>query len=329
MMLFNYWKKSNYIDIAMSCNYTFISMKKYVSVIIPACNEEQNIPLLIEEFKKHIPKWKFKCEVIIVDDGSTDKTYTVAKDYTKKCKFLKVLKHRKNFGITQALLTGFEIAKGDIYVFFPADLQYEVKEIEKLVDPIIEDKADIVTGWKQGKYEKKFVSSVYNYLSRKIFKVPVHDLNTIKAFKKEVVDDVIWRKDWHRYMVVIAYYKGYRVKEVKVKLFPRRYGKSKFGFWRIPIGVLDLISVKLLLSFAKKPMLLFGSIGGTFILLGFLIGLTAVILRVFFQIGFRPLLYLVILLIVSGLILFVIGFLGEQILLIKDELENLKRKKCI
>lgn len=302
-------------------------MKKHlVSVIIPAQDEEENIPLLIEEFKKNIKKWRFKCEVILVDDGSKDKTYKIAKSLEKKLNFLKILKHRRNFGITQALLTGFQHAKGDIYVFFPADLQYRVEDIARLVNPIINGEADVITGWKKGRYEKKFVSTVYNYLSRKIFKVPVHDLNSIKAFKKEVADDMVWRKDWHRYMVVVAYNKGYRVKEIEVPLLPRKFGKSKFGIWRVPVGVLDLISVKLLLSFAKKPMLLFGSLGGIFITLGFLTGVFALIMRIFFKVGFRPLLYLVILLVISGLVLFVIGFIGEQILLIKDEIEDIKRK---
>lgn len=222
------------------------------------------------------------------------------------------------------MLSGFNIASGDIYVYFPADLQYLPEDIPKLINKL-EEGYELVTGWKTGKYEKRVVSGIYNWVSRKLFKVPVHDLNSIKAFKKEVVDKLPWRKDWHRYMVVMAYEQGFNIAEVKVHLYPRKYGRSKFGFWRIPVGVLDLIAVKFQMSFMRKPMLFFGSISAALLLAGLIVGIIALYLRFGVGKGYRPLLYLVIFLGLSGLLLFVLGFLAEAIAGIHDELKKLQK----
>jgi glycosyltransferase involved in cell wall biosynthesis len=229
-------------------------------------------------------------------------------------------------GVTEALLTGFEVADGDIFVYFPADLQYSTDDIPRLVKKIQEG-YDIVCGWKVGKYEKKFVSNVYNALSRKLFHIPIHDLNSIKAFKREIVDEIPWRKDWHRYMVVMAYEQGFSVGEVRVKLYPRKYGKSKFsGPRRAIVGIFDLIAVKFQISFMRKPMLFFGSIGGVLLLAGLIVGIIALYMRFGLHHGYRPLGFLVIFLGLGGLILFIFGFLAEAIAGIHDELRRFKRK---
>jgi len=297
-----------------------------VSIIVPAYNEEGNIPLLMEKFSQMLGKSKIKGEVILVDDGSIDETLQRAREGEEKYDFLKVTSHRANQGLTAALDTGFKLAKGNVFVFYPADLQYDPVDIPWMVDKI-NDGYDIVTGWKQGRYgPKRLVSVVYNWLSRRLFKVKVHDLNSVKAFKREVVEDIPLRRDWHRYMVVLAADRGFKVGEVKVNLHPRRFGKSKFGgFWRIPVGVLDLISVKFQISFMKKPMLLFGSIGLILFLLGLISGAVALYLRFVLEQGFRPLLYLVILLVLSGLSFFVLGFLAEAIVGVGEKVESLER----
>jgi glycosyltransferase involved in cell wall biosynthesis len=297
-----------------------------VSVIVPAYNEADNVAPLMEEFSKMFARNRMYAEVILVDDGSSDGTFLKAKQCQEKYNFLRLAVHKRNLGLTQALMTGFSNARGRIYVFWPADLQYLPEDIPRLIDRI-DNGYDVVCGWKRGSYGlRRLVSFVYNLLSRTLFGVKVHDLNSVKAFRREVVDDVPMRKDWHRYMVVMAAHKGYNVGEVKVKLYPRRFGQSKFGFWRIPIGFLDLLSVKFQLSFMKKPLLLFGSLGLLLILLGVLTGGVAVYLRIAKHEGLRPLLYLVILLVLSGISFFALGFLAEAMTGIREEIENLRVK---
>ena len=282
---------------------------------------------MLENFEKMFKESKLEGEVLLVDDGSTDKTFKLAKDYEKKYSFLKALTNKTHRGVTTALQTGFKNASGDIYIFWPADLQYLPEDIPRLIQKMKEGN-DIVTGWKQGSYGiKTFVSFFYNSLSRWLFKVKVHDLNSVKAFRKEVLDDLPLRKDWHRYMVVMAADKGFKVDEVKIPLYPRRFGKSKFGLWRIPIGVLDLFSVKFQVSFMRKPMLLFGSLGLILVLLGVLAGFLAIYLRIIMHEGFRPILYLVILLVLSGISLFALGFLAEAIVSLREEVESLKKNR--
>lgn len=298
-----------------------------ISIIVPAHNEEKNIPLLVEKFSEMFDNTKLSGEVILVDDGSTDKTLSLAQEYQKKYPFLKIVSHRTNRGITDALVTGFKNSKGKIFVFWPADLQYLPQDIPKLIDKMNQG-FDVVCGWKEGNYGiKSFVSFIYNTLSRWIFGMKVHDLNSVKAFRKKIVEEIpILRKDWHRYMVVMAKEKGFKIDEVRVKLYPRKYGKSKFGFWRIPIGFLDLLSVKFQISFMKKPMLLFGSSGILLILLGILAGVVALYLRIFLNEGYRPILYLVILFMLLGFSSFALGFLAEAIAGLREELQWFREK---
>jgi glycosyltransferase involved in cell wall biosynthesis len=292
-----------------------------VSVVVPAYNEAENISPLMEDFSSMFSNTRMNGEVILVDDGSTDGTFQKARECQQKYNFLRVMTHRRNRGLTDALMTGFSKARGRIFVFWPADLQYLPEDIPKLIERI-DSGYDVVCGWKRGSYGiKSLVSFIYNLLSRILFRVKVHDLNSVKAFRREVVNDVPLRKDWHRYMVVMAGDKGYKIGEVKVKVYPRRFGQSKFGFWRVPIGFLDLLSVKFQLSFMKKPLLLFGSLGLIMMLLGILTGGVAVYLRIAKNEGFRPLLYLVILLVLSGISFFALGFLAEAITSVRDDIK--------
>lgn len=298
-----------------------------VSIIVPAYNEMENIPILMEKFSLMFERSKLSGEVILVDDGSTDKTLDEAKRCEEKYPFLKVISHRTNRGVTDSLLTGFENSKGEIFVFWPADLQYMPEDIPKLVEKIDEG-YDVVCGWKQGYYGmKRLVSFVYNTLSRSIFRIKIHDLNSVKAFKKKIIKEIpVMRKDWHRYMVVMANELGFKIGEVKIPLYPRKYGESKFGFWRIPIGFLDLLSVKFQLSFMKKPLLFFGSLGLGLFILGVFIGIIALYLRIIMHTGYRPLLYLVILCMSLGASFFALGFLAEAIVNLREKIEELSNK---
>ena len=301
--------------------------KSLISIIIPAYNEEENITALKKNLSLLLERdTKRDYEIIIVDDGSSDNTYKSAKRTFGKMKNVKVLKHRANFGKTDAIITGFEHSKGKYIVILDADLQYDAMEIPILLDKL-EEGYDIVSGWKVGKYEKKFVSSVYNRLSRLLFRIPVHDQNAMKVMKREVLETIPLRKEWHRYIVTLAVSMGFKASEKKVSLRPRYKGESKYkGKGRIIIGLLDLIAVKFQVSFMRKPMLFFGSTGGTSLILGFLVGIYAIVLRVGFHHGYRPLLYLVMLLVLVGFLLFLFGFLAESIASLYDELKRMGRK---
>ena len=289
-----------------------------VSVLIPAFNEVENIPPLIDEFDKFIKENK-DYEVILIDDGSRDGTFEAVEKVHRP--YLRTARHSRNMGKTQAIITGAKIARGDILIIFDADLQYDTNDLPRLVE-LINRGADVATGWKQGDYEKKFVSNVYNLCGRALFNLKTHDMNAMKAFRREVLEAIHLRKDWHRYIVPLAQSYGFRIEELKVTLRPRRFGTPKYQHKsRILIGVFDLLSVKFQMTFIQKPFLYFGTMGAVSILLGFLTGVLSIVLRLFGH-GFRPLLYLVILLVLAGILLFSLGMIGEAIRAILDRLEE-------
>jgi len=301
-----------------------------LSVVVPAYNERGNIPLFMEKVESMRRGVDFEVEVIVVDDGSEDGTYEEVSSLLPKYPYLRIIRHSRNLGLTAALDTGFSVATGDILAFYPADLQYDPEEIPRLVEKL-RSGYDIVAGWKQGKYEKAFVSWVYNRIAARLFGLKIHDLNSVKVFKREVYERFVMRQDWHRYLIPLAVNAGFTVGEEKVTLYPRKYGKSKFkGPGRAIVGLLDLISVKFMLSFVKKPMLLFGTAGLSLSLLAFVIGVIALYFRFVLNKGYRPVAYLVILLFLSGLLLFAIGFIAELLATVLHRIESidihLKRK---
>jgi len=298
-----------------------------VSVLVPAKDEAENLPEFVRLAREALLPLPYACELVIVDDGSQDSTPRVLAELAAKHPFVRVVTHRAQRGIADALKSGADAARGRVFVFYPADLQYLPADIPALVAPIIEDRADIVTGTKQGHYEKRFVSGVYNLLCRWLFGVRVTDLNSVKAYRREVVDALPTRPDWHRFMVVIAAAQGFRLAERPVPLHPRRAGKSKFGLARIPVGVLDLLSVWFQLRFGRKPMLFFGVAGALLFSLGLLVGAVALYLR--FgppHVGFRPLLDLIMVLVISGVSLFGFGFVGEMVAGMREELRAIERE---
>jgi glycosyltransferase involved in cell wall biosynthesis len=300
---------------------------KRISIVVPAYNEAENIGELVEKFAEMIGRTRLPAEVIIVDDGSQDQTLQFAQEEARRHRFLKVLSHPRNMGLTAALETGFAQARGKVYVFWPADLQYYPEDIPKMVAKIDEG-YDVICGWKKGRYGlKRFVSFIYNSLSRMLFGVKVHDLNSVKAFRKEVYTSMpTLQEGWHRYLVVMAADRGYKVGEIRVKLYPRKHGKSKFGFLRIPIGISDLFSVKYRISFMKKPLLFFGGLGFFLMFIGFAIGAVAIYQRVVLEDGYRPLLYLVMLLVVSGIASFGLGFVAESMIYVQEEIAQLRKQ---
>jgi glycosyltransferase involved in cell wall biosynthesis len=298
-----------------------------VSVLVPAKDEAENLPEFVRLAREALLPQAYACELVIVDDGSHDGTPRVLAELAAKHPFVRVVTHRTQRGIADALKSGADAARGQILVFYPADLQYLPADIPGLVAPILEGQADIVTGTKQGHYDKRFVSSVYNRLSRWLFGVQVADLNSVKAYRREVMDVVPTRPDWHRFMVAIAATQGFRLAQRPVPLHPRRAGKSKFGISRIPVGALDLLSVWFQLRFGRKPMLFFGVAGALLFSLGLLVGAVALYLRYGPpHVGFRPLLDLIMVLVIAGVSLFGFGFVGEMIAGMREELRALERE---
>lgn len=297
-----------------------------ISVLVPAKDEAENLPEFVRQCAASLPATGVRCEVVVVDDGSTDDTPLVLQGLANEYPFLRVVSHRRQRGIADALRSATDASSGDILVFYPADLQYLPEDIPRLVAPILAGTADIVTGSKQGKYEKAFVSGVYNRLSRRLFGVQVTDLNSVKAYRREVMANVPMRPDWHRFMVVIAATDGFRLTSVPVPLYPRQAGVSKFNWKRIPVGVLDLMSVWFQLRFGRKPMLFFGLAGAVLFLIGFLAGVVALVLRFGFGIGFRPLLNLVETMVITGTVLFGFGFVGELVAGMREEQRELARR---
>ena len=296
-----------------------------VSVLVPAKDEADNLPEFIQRCAQALGPAGFSFEVIVVNDGSRDGSDRVLRDLSRQYPFLEVVTHRRQRGIADALRSAGDVARGDVFVFYPADLQYLPEDIPALVAPILEGRADIVTGTKQGKYEKAFVSNIYNGLCRWLFGVRVTDLNSVKAYRREVMLGVPLRPDWHRYMVVIAAADGFRLTSLPVPLYPRRAGTSKFNWKRIPIGLFDLISVWFQLRFGRKPMLFFGVLGAVLFTIGFLAGVAALVLRFGYGIGLRPLLNLVEMMVISGFVLFGFGFLGEMIAGMREETREIAR----
>lgn len=297
------------------------------ALVVPAYNEAPNIPRLVRSLRSTFEKFGLTGEVLLVDDGSTDGTGDLARTEGDGWPALRVLAHRVNLGKTEALLSAAAATDRRYLVLFDADLQHRPDEIPRFLDKLAEG-WDIVTGRKVGDYDKRLVSSVYNALSRRIFDVPVSDLNSMKAFRADILDAVRLRHDWHRFFVVMAYRKGFTATEIDIALYPREAGESKYsGKGRVIGAVLDLVAVWFQMRLSRRPMLAFGIPGLLLIASGMLTGLAALYARYVMGVGFRPLLYLVMLLVTVGVLFFFGGFLAEMIASVHDEIDAFRRRR--
>jgi glycosyltransferase involved in cell wall biosynthesis len=311
-------------------------MRSDFALVVPAFNEAEVVPDLVKELREAWSVHGLSGEIVLVDDGSTDGTARIAEREADGWDLFKVVRHRKNLGKTEGMLTAAAATERTYLVLFDADLQHHPDEIPRFLAKLGEG-WDIVTGRKVGAYDKRAVSSVYNKMSRKIFDVPVTDLNSMKAFRREILDGLALRHDWHRFFVVLAHARGYTVSEIDIELLPRRAGESKFqGPFRILIGVMDLLSVWFLLLFSRKPLLLFGASGMALSGLGVLVAVMAVYLRfmhpmlgfdpVIPPLGYRLWLYLVMLLETLGFLLVGFGLVSEQVAQVRHELDDIRKK---
>lgn len=298
------------------------------AVIIPAFDEAANMPDLFTELAETFQRHELDGEVVLVDDGSSDGTLAAARDAAERVGLDRVsfLRHRMNRGKTSALVTGARATDAEVLVLYDADLQHSTEEIPRFLEGI-DGGHDVVTGRKVGQYEKRFVSGIYNGLARRLFDVPVRDMNSMKAFRRDILEDLHLREDWHRYLVVLANARGWKIGEIDIELLPRRHGESKYGgSGRILVGMLDLLAVWFQLAFSRKPLMFFGVTGLALLASGGVVGLIALWLRFVQGSGFRPLLNLVLLLVLLGGLLFVAGLIGELIAGLRSEVDDLRRQ---
>jgi len=289
-----------------------------LSVIVPAFNEERNVPRMAEELTAACSELGVAYEIIFVDDGSRDGTFEALRRERARDSRIKVLRFRRNFGQTAALSAGFDLARGETIVTIAADLENDPRAIQHLLAKIGEG-YDLVSGWRKDRWKKNFLtrrlpSLPANCLISRITKVRLRDYGcTLKAYRREVVKNIRLYGEMHRFIPAIAASIGVRIAEVPVNFRPRLHGKSKYGFSRSIRVLLDLLTVKFLLSYSTRPLQIFGLLGLITGGAGFAVGLVLSYERLFLRqsISTRPLLLLAILLIVIGFQFVTMGLLGE------------------
>ena len=299
-----------------------------ISVIVPLLNEAESLPELIAWIERVMAENQFSYEVIMVDDGSTDESWSIIQGLHAKNSAIKGIRFRRNYGKSAALNTAFEACQGDVVITMDADLQDSPDEIPELYRMVKEDGYDLVSGWKKVRYDSKLAKNIpskfFNWTTRRMSGIMLHDFNCgLKAYKKDVVKSIEVYSEMHRYIPVIAKWAGFSNIGEKVVIHQKRkHGVSKFGWNRFINGYLDLLTVNFMSKFGKKPMHLFGSLGT----LSFLIGIVITIILIaqklyrmshhvagFRQVTDQPLFYLALLAMVFGLMLFLAGFLAELI----------------
>jgi glycosyltransferase involved in cell wall biosynthesis len=297
-----------------------------LSVIIPVFNEEESLSNFYEvliinlsKLGKDSPRGEAGYEVIFVDDGSTDKTLEILKDFKVKNKNVKVFSFRRNQGKAEALTFGFQKAQGDYVVTLDADMQDKPKEISKLLKKATEENWDVVCGWRKERKDsigKVFSSKLFNFIASIFWGLKLHDYNCgLKLYTKDAAKSLNLYGGMHRFIPLLAHEQGFRVTEVAVEHGRRKYGKSKYGFSKIWKDLPDIFTMLFLSKYSKRPFHFFGVAGAFLVLLGVVILGYLTYLRILGQtIGQRPLLFFGMLLVISGFQLFFTGFLADLII---------------
>ncbi|MBT8177747.1 MAG: glycosyltransferase family 2 protein [Eudoraea sp.] len=293
-----------------------------LSIVIPLLNEEESLIELHDWIAAVMQSNHFLYEILFIDDGSTDNSWTVIESLAAGNPEVKGIRLRKNFGKSQALHAGFKRADGDVVITMDADLQDNPEEIPKLITQLEQDKLDLISGWKKKRYDnvimKNIPSKLFNWAARKTSGVRLHDFNCgLKAFRKEVIKNIEVRGEMHRYIPVLAKNAGFmKIGEKVVQHQARKYGKTKFGADRFIKGLLDLITIWFVSKFAKRPMHLFGALGVLMFLIGFGFALYLGIDKLFINpfgrlLTQRPEFFVALTAMIIGTQLFLAGFLGE------------------
>ncbi len=314
-----------------------------ISVIIPLLNEEESLKELHGWIVRVMNANDFSYEILFIDDGSTDNSWKIISDLSNENPNVKGFRFQRNFGKSQALHLGFAKANGDVIITMDADLQDSPDEIPELYSMIVNQKNDLVSGWKKKRYDsvlsKNLPSKLFNWAARKTSGVKLHDFNCgLKAYKNEVVKNIEVSGEMHRYIPVLAKNAGYnKITEKPVIHQARKYGKTKFGMNRFINGFLDLITIWFLSKFGKQPMHLFGALGVLMFLIGFgsalYIGISK-LYRLYNDLPYtlvtnNPWFYIALTTMIIGTMLFLAGFLGELILRNRPNQENYKVSETI
>lgn len=298
-----------------------------LSVIIPLYNEEESLPELTAWIERVTAEQTLSYEIVMVDDGSTDRSWKVIEELHSKNPNIKGIKFRRNYGKSAALNTAFAVCQGDVVITMDADLQDSPDEIPELYRMIINEGYDVVSGWKQKRYDnvllKNIPSKLFNWTTRRISGIKLHDFNCgLKAYRNEVVKNIDIYSEMHRYIPVIAKWAGFtKIGEKVVHHQKRKYGTSKFGWNRFVNGYLDLMTLTFTNRFKKQPMHFFGLLGSVTFVIGIILAIILIIKKlvlqsngeIFRQVTDQPLFYLSLIAIIIGCQLFLAGFIGELI----------------
>jgi len=293
-----------------------------ISVVVPVMNEEQSVAILYEKLSTQLDQLGQSYEIIFIDDGSTDNTFKELKKlHDEHPGLVRVVRFRRNFGKTPALVAGFSRCRGEIIFTMDGDLQDDPEEIPNFLAKLDEG-YDLVSGWKFPRHDpftKTFPSRVFNGLVSRLTGVHLHDINNgFKAYRRELIVDTHFKLygEFHRFIPIMAQWRGFRVAEIKVRHYPRKFGSSKFGGRRFARGLIDLLNVLFLTTFLGTPLRLFGPMGFLTFTAGVLIDLYVVINSRFITnepIHTQPLLFVGILLMIFGVQFVLTGLQSEMI----------------
>jgi glycosyltransferase involved in cell wall biosynthesis len=296
-----------------------------ISVVVPLFNEEESLPELTAWIARVMAAQQFTYEILLIDDGSTDDSWQVIQKLAVENAAIKGIRFNRNYGKTAALQTGFQAVRGNVVITMDADLQDSPDEIPELYRMITEDGYDLVSGWKQKRYDpisKTLPTKLFNAATRRISGVYLHDFNCgLKAYKQRVVKNITLYGEMHRYIPVVAKWNGFRkIGEKVVQHQARKYGSTKFGLERFINGFLDLLSITFVHRFSKAPMHFFGAWGTFSFLVGTLITLYLIAHKIYLifsgekfrNVTDNPLFFLALVAIIIGVQLFLAGFIGEM-----------------
>lgn len=298
-----------------------------ISIVVPLYNEEESLPHLIEWIERVMNENNFSYEVLLIDDGSKDNSWSVIESLMERNSNVKGVKFRRNYGKSAALNVGFERVEGDVIITMDADLQDSPDEIPELYKMIKTEGYDLVSGWKKKRYDSKLMknlpSKLYNATTRWFSGIKLHDFNCgLKAYRKAVVKSIEVYGEMHRYIPIIAKWAGFsKIGEKVVQHRKREFGESKFGMNRFVNGYLDLMSIMFVSKFGKKPMHFFGLLGSVMFLLGIISALVLGVqklIAVYNNEAMRlitdsPYFYLALVTMIIGCQLFLTGFIAEMI----------------